>query len=46
MKPNFNDINIKEVAASKATVNGENWLTPEQIPVKPIYTKEACKARA
>ena len=40
MKPNFNDINIKEVAASKATVNGENWLTPEQIPVKPIYTKE------
>ena len=31
MKPNFNDINIKEVAASKATVNGENWLTPEQI---------------
>ena len=40
MKPNFNDINIKEVAASKATVNGENWLTPEQIPVKPIYTTE------
>ncbi len=41
MKPNFNDINIKDVAASTAKeCNGENWLTPEQIPVKPIYTKE------
>lgn len=40
MKPDFSKININEVAASKATVNGENWLTPEQIPVKPIYTKE------
>ncbi|MFI3296175.1 MAG: methylmalonyl-CoA mutase [bacterium] len=41
MKPNFNDINIKDVAASSAKeCNGENWLTPEQIPVKPIYTKE------
>ena len=40
MKPNFNDIDIKNVAASKATCNGENWLTPEQIPVKSVYTKE------
>ena len=40
MKPNFNNIDINDVVASKATVNGENWLTPEQIPVKPIYTKE------
>src|SRR5574344_2096967 len=40
MKPNFNDINIKDVAAGKATVNAENWVTPEQIPVKPIYAKE------
>ena len=40
MKPNFNNIDIKNVAASKATINGENWLTPEQIPVKPVYTKE------
>ncbi len=41
MKPNFNNIDIKNVAASKAEAcNGENWLTPEQIPVKPVYTKE------
>ncbi len=40
MKPNFNDIDIKNVAASSAEFNGENWLTPEQIPVKPVYTKE------
>lgn len=40
MKPNFNDIDIKNVAASKATSNGENWLTPELIPVKSVYTKE------
>ena len=40
MKPNFNNIDINDVVASKATVNGENWLTPAQIPVKPIYTKE------
>ena len=40
MKPNFNDIDIKNVAASKATCNGENWLTPELIPVKSVYTKE------
>ncbi|MGM9805193.1 MAG: methylmalonyl-CoA mutase [Candidatus Aphodosoma sp.] len=40
MKPDFNSININDVAASKATVKGENWLTPEQIPVKPVYTKE------
>ena len=43
MKPNFNDIDIKNVAASKATCNGENWLTPEQIPVKSVYTKEDLK---
>ena len=41
MKPNFKDIDIKNVAASKVSGNNEsNWLTPEQIPVKPIYTKE------
>ena len=40
MKPNFNDIDIKDIAASKAVCNGETWLTPEQIPVKPIYKKE------
>ena len=41
MKPNFNNIDIKSVAPSKVEgCNGENWLTPEQIPVKQIYTKE------
>ena len=41
MKPNFKDIDIKKVAAGKVEGNNSaNWLTPEQIPVKPIYTKE------
>ena len=40
MKPNFNDIDIKNVAASPATSDGNNWLTPEQIPVKSVYTKQ------
>jgi methylmalonyl-CoA mutase len=40
MKPDFSKINIKSVAAGKAESNAENWLTPEQISVKPIYTKE------
>jgi methylmalonyl-CoA mutase len=47
MKPNFKDINIK--AAAPQPQAGEwaaqhkiekNWVTPEQIPVKPVYTKE------
>lgn len=40
MKPNFNDIDITNVAVSQAFSSGENWLTPEQIPVKSVYTKE------
>lgn len=40
MKPNFNDIDITNVAASQAFSSGENWLTPEQIPVKSVYTKD------
>src|SRR5574344_1697240 len=44
MKPNFNNINIKEVAASKIDGDNEsNWLTPELIPVKPVYSKEDIK---
>jgi methylmalonyl-CoA mutase len=42
MKPNFKDINIKEVQTSKdctCSCSQENWLTPEQIPVKQVYTK-------
>jgi methylmalonyl-CoA mutase len=47
MKPDFKKINIKEApgAADTAAWNAKNqieknWITPEQIPVKPVYTKE------
>jgi methylmalonyl-CoA mutase len=47
MTPNFKNINIKkafqqENAAEWAAKNRieKTWLTPEQIPVKPVYTKE------
>ena len=41
MKPDFKQIDIKNIAASKVEgANEANWLTPEQIPVKPVYTKE------
>ena len=47
MRPNFKDINIKK-AAPQPNTDGwiaenkieKNWITPEQIPVKPVYTKE------
>lgn len=47
MTPNFKNINIKTASQQKnaaewAAKNNmtKNWLTPEQIPVKPVYTKE------
>ena len=42
MKPNFKEINIKSVqpAKSTCTCEQETWLTPEQIPVKQVYTKQ------
>ncbi len=41
MKPNFKDIDIKQVAASKVEGNNAaDWLTPEQIPVKSVYDKK------
>lgn len=47
MRPNFKDINIKMVAPQPNTAEWnaanqieKNWITPEQIPVKPVYTKE------
>ncbi|MGD9558459.1 MAG: methylmalonyl-CoA mutase [Mangrovibacterium sp.] len=47
MTPNFKNINIKATAgrpdgAAWQAQNKieKNWLTPEQIPVKPVYTKE------
>ena len=47
MKPDFKNINIKaateQAKASDWTAKNnikKDWLTPEQIPVKPVYTKE------
>ena len=41
MKPNFKEIDIKQVAATKVVgPNNADWQTPELIDVKPIYTKE------
>ena len=47
MKPDFKKINIKEAPGAVDTAAWvaknqieKNWITPEQIPVKPVYTKE------
>lgn len=48
MKPNFKNIDIKNAgfeavnAAEWSAQNGieANWMTPELIPVKPVYTKD------
>jgi len=44
MTPNFKNINIKNIRAKQTpgsvANNAQNWLTPEQIPVKPVYTKD------
>ena len=44
MRPNFKNIDITKDAfahsAGKVAHEGENWLTPELIPVKPVYTEE------
>ena len=48
MKPNFKDIDIHSTGFTSTDVAGwaekneikADWLTPEQIPVKPVYTKE------
>ncbi len=44
MRPNFNNIDITTDAfaaphTAVAPHEGEDWITPELIPVKPIYTK-------
>ncbi|NLJ19951.1 MAG: methylmalonyl-CoA mutase [Bacteroidales bacterium] len=41
MKPNFNNIDVSNITSSGAVTleTEENWLTPEQIPVKPFYEK-------
>ena len=44
MKPNFKDIDIKSVPASSFKgANNADWLTPEQIPVKHVYTADDLK---
>ena len=51
MKPNFKDINIKSTEKAttaaaeweKANHIEKNWLTPELIQVKPVYTAEDLK---
>ena len=42
MRPDFKSVNIEKDAfgaAHQAPAAGEEWLTPELIPVKPVYTK-------
>ena len=44
MKPDFKKIDIKAVAPSSfAGANKADWVTPEQIPVKHVYTAEDLK---
>ena len=52
MKPNFKEIDIKSDSFAEKTKVAEwteknefkpDWLTAEQIPVKPVYTKEDLK---
>ncbi|MGB4577113.1 MAG: methylmalonyl-CoA mutase, partial [Paludibacter sp.] len=41
MKPNFNDVDIKNITTTAAAPEVDSsWLTPELIPVKPFYTKD------
>lgn len=42
MRPNFKEIDITKITApaSRKAVSGEEWMTAELIPVKPVYTKE------
>lgn len=41
MKPDFNKINIEDISVGQTMpdISG-SWMTPEQIDVKPYYTKE------
>ncbi|MDR2690745.1 MAG: methylmalonyl-CoA mutase family protein, partial [Dysgonamonadaceae bacterium] len=42
MRPDFKNIQIANIqipSGSAGTAEQENWLTPEQIEVKPVYTK-------
>lgn len=41
MRPDFKNINIRSAGKSSASVpeKGKEWMTTEQIPVKPVYTE-------
>ena len=42
MRPNFKSIDINKVVAPAGNAvapKGEEWMTAELIPVKPVYTK-------
>ena len=42
MRPNFKEIDITKIVTPEGhkPAVGEEWLTAELIPVKPVYTKE------
>jgi len=40
MKPDFKNINIRQTTSSGKGIETSEWLTPEQIPVKNIYSKK------
>ena len=42
MRPNFKEIDIEKIVVPQnhQQVKGDEWLTAELIPVKPVYTKE------
>ena len=44
MRPNFKNIDIVGEAFNvkhQPVAEGEKWITPELIPVKNVYTKDA-----
>lgn len=42
MKPNYKDININSFPVTEDAIKAEtsNWMTPEQIEIKPCFTKD------
>ncbi len=40
MRPDFSHINLKSSTSGSKTAAGPAWLTPEQIPVKPVFSKD------
>ncbi len=42
MKPNYKDININSFPSTEEAIKAEtsSWITPEQIQVKPCFTKD------